>query len=149
MTARHVIDLRVASAASPEAVHALLRDGASWPEFSSLGSFELERSAPDGSEGVGAIRVFRTGRIVTREEIVLVEEPHRFAYVLLSGLPIRDYRADVQLARATSGTVIHWRSAFRGTVPGVGWFVRRRLEGFLADLIERLAAYAAKRPDLG
>ncbi|MGH4022252.1 MAG: SRPBCC family protein [Pseudonocardiaceae bacterium] len=140
---QHVIDVEVTSSAQPEAVYALLRNGASWPEFSSLGSFELERPAPDGSEGVGAIRVFRTGRITSREEIVLVEEPHRFAYVLLSGLPIRDYRAEVELSPTSGGTVIHWHSTFRGTLPGVGWLVRRQLEGFLAELAQGLAARAA------
>ena len=65
-------DIRVSATtpASPETVYALLRDGASWPEWSPLGSFELERPAGDEPEGVGAIRIFRTGRVTSREQIV-------------------------------------------------------------------------------
>ena len=58
------------TSAEPSVVYALLRDGASWPEWSPLGSFELERAAEDEPEGLGAIRVFRTGWITNREEIV-------------------------------------------------------------------------------
>jgi hypothetical protein len=40
------------------------------------------------------------------------------AYELLSGLPIRDYRAGVTLAPAAEGgTAIRWRSSFRPGFP--------------------------------
>jgi Polyketide cyclase / dehydrase and lipid transport len=129
-------------AATPADVYALLRDGASWPVWSPLGSFELERPGVEEPEGLGAIRVFRTGRIATREEIVQLLPERRFSYVLLSGLAIRNYRADVDLEPTGRGTVIHWHSAFTAKVPGSGWLYRRQLARFIGQLVQGLAAHA-------
>jgi hypothetical protein len=129
--------------AAPGAVHALLRDGAGWPVWSPLGSFALESQAPDGGEGVGAVRVFRTGRHVSREQIVASEPDRHFAYVLLSGLPLRGYRADVELTPdQAGGTEIRWRSVFRAKVPGTGWIYRRALDRFIGDVVRGLARHA-------
>jgi hypothetical protein len=48
--------------AAPGVVYELLRDGATWPQWSSIESFELERAGEGEPEGLGAIRIFRTGR---------------------------------------------------------------------------------------
>ncbi|MEU9579276.1 SRPBCC family protein [Streptomyces chilikensis] len=125
-------------------VHALLRDGAGWPKWSPLGSFALESQAPGGGEGVGAVRVFLTGRHVSRERIVAGVPDRHFAYVLLSGLPLRDYRADVRLTPCEDGgTEIHWRSVFRAKVPGAGWIHRRALDRFVGDVVRGPARHAA------
>ena len=58
------IDVQAKTTASPSRVYALLRDGASWPTWSPIGSFELEQPAADEPEGLGAIRVFITGTAV-------------------------------------------------------------------------------------
>ncbi|MBE1489900.1 SRPBCC family protein [Plantactinospora soyae] len=142
---RQQIDVRVRSAASPAAVHALLRDGAGWPTWSPIDSFELERPGPDEPEGVGAIRIFRTGRTTSRERVVERVPDRRFSYELLSGLPIRDYRADVDLTPDDGGTLIRWRSSFSATVPGTGWIYRRALGRFIRQTAEGLASHAAAR----
>jgi hypothetical protein len=129
-------------AAAPADVYAPLRDGASWPVWSPLGSFELERPGVDEPEGLGAIRVFRTGRVATREEIVELLPERRFSYVLLSGLAIRNYRADVDLQPTGRGTVLHWHSAFTAKVPGSGWLYRWQLARFIGQLVQGLAAHA-------
>ena len=137
-------DIRVSATtpASPETVYALLRDGASWPEWSPLGSFELERPAGDEPEGVGAIRIFRTGRVTSREQIVALVPERRFSYVLLSGLAIRNYRADVDLEPAVGGTRIQWHSSFDPKVPGTGWLCRHQLRRFIKRLVDGLARRA-------
>lgn len=94
---RQAISERAHSAAEPPAVYGLLRDGASWPTWSPLGSFELEQPAPEGGEGIGAIRVFRTRRVTSREWIAELVPDRRFGHELLSGLPVRDSRAAVDL----------------------------------------------------
>jgi len=38
--------------------------------------------------------------------------------VALSGLPLRDYRATIDLEAVGSGTVLHWRASFDAKVPG-------------------------------
>jgi len=126
-------------------VHKWLRNGASWPEFSPLGSFELEREGDSEREGVGAVRRFRTGRIRTRERIVEIVPDRRLSYVLESGMAIRDYRADVDLTPlADGGTEIRWHSSFRAKFPATGWIYRRALTRFVTELVHGLAARAAE-----
>jgi uncharacterized protein YndB with AHSA1/START domain len=138
----HEIDVTATTRASPETVYGLLRDGATWPEWSPLGSFELEQAGEPESEGVGAIRVFKTGWIKSREQIVELVPQRRLSYVLLSGFAIRDYRADVDLEPAGDGTLIRWHSSFNPKVPGTGWLFRRRLGRFIDEMVQGLAERA-------
>src|SRR5579859_8132889 len=85
------------SPAPPSVVYALLRDGASWPTWSPIGSFELRGEGTGDREGVGAIRAFRTGRFTTVERIAELVPDRRLGYTLEHGMPLRDYRADVDL----------------------------------------------------
>jgi hypothetical protein len=130
------------SSGDPASVYRLLADGSTWPEWSDLGSFELESPAPEGGEGVGAIRVFRTGRYTSRERVAEVRPPERFSYELLSGLPLRRYRADVDLTPTVDGTDISWSSSFEPSRPGTGWIYRRALAKFIASCVEGLARAA-------
>jgi hypothetical protein len=136
------IDVRVQSHAQPAALYALLRDGASWPVWSPIGSFELRQPAHAEPEGVGAVRVFRTGRIASVERIAELVPGRRFGYELEHGLPIKGYRADVDLVTLGDVTTIHWHSTFHATVPGTGWFYRLVLSRFIKQCAEGLAAYA-------
>lgn len=139
------IDVSATTTAPAATVHALLRDGASWPTWSPLGSFELESPGPDGGESVGAVRIFRTGRVTNRERIVEVVPDRRFSYALLSGLAIRGYRADVDLTEGPGGTTIRWHSSFRAKVPGLGGIYRRSLTSFIQRCVDGLAEHAAAR----
>jgi len=130
--------------ASPAAVYALLRDGTTWPVWSPLDSFELEREGVDGGESLGAHRIFRHGRSTSREEIVELQPDRRFSYTLLSGLPLRGYRADVDLQPHDGGTAIHWHSRFRAKYPGTGRIFRSALGSFVHRCADGLAEYAAE-----
>lgn len=145
------IETSAVSAADPQTVYDLLVDGATWPTWSPLESFTLERPSPEPppgashgrGEGLGAIRVFRTGRTASREELVELVPARRLSYALLSGLPLAGYRADVDLTPSGTGTVIHWRSSFTGRVPGTGWIYRWALAKFIQRCVDGLAAHAA------
>jgi hypothetical protein len=137
------VDKAATTAAGADVVYGLLRDGATWPQWSPIESFELERPAEDEPEGVGAIRIFRTGRYVMHEEIVELVPGRRFSYALRSGLPVRGYRADVDLEPDGQGTAIRWRSSFDPKLPGTGWLIRRRLARITERFVRGLAAHAA------
>jgi hypothetical protein len=138
------IDVRVPSTADPAALYALLRDGATWPVWSPIGSFELRQPADGEPEGVGAVRAFHTGRVTSVERVAELVPDRRFAYQLVSGLAIKDYRADVDLAAEGDVTTIHWHSTFRPKVPGTGWLYQRVLGRFIRQCAEGLAAHATK-----
>ena len=55
-----------------------------------------------------------------REKIVVFEPPSHHAYTLLSGNPVRNYRADVRLTPDGNGTLIRWGGTFEPIVPGTG-----------------------------
>ena len=61
--AQQVIDERGWTPASPGAVYDLLADGATWPTWSGVDSFELREPGDAGGESLNAVRVFRTGRV--------------------------------------------------------------------------------------
>ena len=131
------------SSAPPAAVYDLLRDGATWPQWSPIGSFRLEREGRDGGESLGAVRVFRTATVSSREEIIGFEPGRSFSYSALSGLPIRSHRADVELTGRDGGTAITWREDFVAKRPYsgslIGWFLR----GFVQRCVDGLARHAA------
>ena len=52
--AEQEISVRAWTPASPAEVYRLLRDGATWPVWSPLDSFELEREGAEGGESLGA-----------------------------------------------------------------------------------------------
>jgi len=143
--AQQVIEHTVTTTADPAAVFALLADGSTWPEWSPIGSFDLIEPGAGTPEGVGAIRVFSTGRIKSREQVVVARPNEAFSYVLLSGLPIRHYTAVVTLTPAGGGTTIHWRSTFRAKVPGTGWLYQRQLGAFIGHTVDGLAEAATRQ----
>ena len=140
-----VIDHTVASAATPDAVFDLLADGSTWPEWSPLGSFELLEPGDGIPEGLGAVRLFTTGRHKSRERVVERRPGEVFSYALEAGLPLRDYRAVITLTSADGGTAIRWRSTFRAKVPGTGWLYRWQLDKFIGQTVAGLAAAAGTR----
>ncbi len=117
-----------------------------------------DREGVPAPHGVGAVRNFAIGgrrgryRTVSREECVGYDRPRRFSYVLVSGLPVRNYRADVDLTPDPSGgtgTAISWTGGFEPTIPGTGWvlqrFLRTTVQGFATKLARRAETVAAER----
>lgn len=145
--AKREIEATGTSSAPPEAVWALLADITTWSTWGAWESTTLQREAPGGGEGVGAVRELRFGRNRSVEELTALEPPQRMAYRLIGGnLPVRDYAAEVTLnPTAQGGTTITWRSSFRSKLPGAGGIVARRLEPFLAETIQRVARAAEAR----
>jgi polyketide cyclase/dehydrase/lipid transport protein len=144
---RQRIEHHATTTADPATVYALLRDGAGWPTWSPIDSFELERPGTREPEGLGAVRLFRSGRVTGHDEIVELVPDRRFAYTHTSNLPIRNYRADVDLEPIAQGTAIRWVSAFDPKLPGTGWLMRRALDDFIAKLTDGLAEHATAVAD--
>ncbi len=144
---QQVIDENATSRADPEAVYALLADGSTWPEWSPLGAFELLEPGDGTPEGLGAVRLFTTGRHTSRERVVECRPGEAFAYVLEAGLALRDYKAVVTLRPTGAGTAVNWHSTFRAKVPGTGWLYRRQLGRFIGETVAGLAAAAERTPE--
>ena len=141
---RYVIEETARTAATPEVVYRLLRDGSTWPVWGPLDSFELEREGEGEPEGVGAVRVFGSGRIKGRDEITGFEQDRVFRYIHLRGLPVRNYEAQVTLAPVDGGgTDVTWRITFDPKIPFTGMFVHKALTKFISISVRGLAEHAA------
>ncbi|MGI5128772.1 SRPBCC family protein [Pseudonocardia sp. CA-107938] len=144
------------SSAPVEVVWGLLVDGRSWPRWASgLDELVQERSSglgAQGGDGVGAVRAFRTGRVVTGERLTELVEQRRLSYEDAFNHAMKDYRAVVELEPTpTGGTVIDWRGTWR-MVPGIGWILPFVLPRVMQRMADDLAAYAGspaagRRPD--
>ncbi|CAM3446262.1 SRPBCC family protein [Kibdelosporangium persicum] len=143
--AKQELEVTAHSTAEPSTVYALLRDGSTWPVWSGIERFVLERPGSPEPESVGAIRNFHRGRYKMRERIAELVPDKRFSYTLLSGLALKDYRADVDLTPAGDGTDIRWHTSFRPKVPGMGWIYRRALLKYTEEFANSLAEYAGKQ----
>jgi hypothetical protein len=146
MTRHCDFSVQARTSAPPSTVYRLLRDGATWPRWSPIDSFTLEREGSEGGESLGAIRVFRTGTVHSRELLVELDVDRRLSYTALSGLPLRDHRADVDLTGLADGTQITWREQFTARVPGMGWLLKRLLRRFVQRCVAGLALGAASAP---
>jgi len=146
---KQTFEAQAESTATPTAVWALLADVTTWSRWSAFDESHLETPGRDDPNGVGAIRRFRMKRRTTREEVVAFEPEVHLGYTLVSGLPVRDYRADVTLAPTPrGGTEIRWRSGFHAAFPGTGWATKAMLGRFVQQVATALAR-AAEREGRG
>lgn len=127
-----------------EVVWQLLSRVETWPSWSLHKEARLERAGSPTPNGLGAIRILgRTAKKVNREEVVAFEAPTHFAYRLVRGMPLRNYRADVRLSpQDDGGTHITWESHFDKSGPA-GWYyqavVRWVVKRWSADLAKAAA----------
>ena len=139
-------EVSTVSAAPPEKVFEVLADGAGWSRWAGpmIVRSWWEREGTPQPGGVGAIRALGMKHVGSREEIVAYDPPRHLAYTILSGLPVRDYRADVRLEPDGAGTRIVWGGTFVPKVPGTGGMLRLFLLTTIGSFSRRLAKYAER-----
>ncbi len=130
-------EIIVRSPATAQAVFDLLADAPGWPRWAGplAATASWEREGDPAPGGVGAIRKIGRWPQYGREQIVEYDPPHHVAYTVLSGVPVRDYRADIDIVPEGNGTMIRWRATFTPKVPGTGALcavVLRRIVGGFA-----------------
>ena len=141
---KHVsFEVSARSAADPDRIWALLADGATWPTWSPIGRFSLEREGHDGGETLGAIRAFKTATITSREELLELSPGKRLRYSALTGLPLRNHEASVELEPTGTGTTITWREDFDASA-WRAWMLKAFLRNFVQRCVNGLATYAAR-----
>jgi uncharacterized protein YndB with AHSA1/START domain len=132
------------SDAPVEAVWPLLAEARRWKEWTFLTRSELEREGGPERDGVGAIRKFTRYGMGSREEVLAFDPPTHLAYAILSGFPVRNYRADVTLSPDAGGTQIVWSATFDEKVPGSARLTELMLQRMIGKFASGLARYAAK-----
>lgn len=138
---RRTFVVRARSSAPAEALWPLVAEARRWKEWTFLDRSALEREGVPAPDGVGAVRRFTRHGVGSREEVVTWEPPGRLSYTMLSGFPVRHYRADVHLEPDGSGTAISWSVRFDEKVPGTGWLMTALLRRIVRGFATGLAAY--------
>lgn len=143
-------DVTAESTAPPATVWTLLLNPQSWPAWSRIDALETGQSrglSSDGRDGVGAIRAFRTGKVVTKERITALEAGRRFAYEGVENPQMADYHAAVELHELPGGgTRIRWHGAYvarRGMRWVFQWYLRRFMQAMATGLAEHAAGLDA------
>lgn len=139
---RHHVATTAVAAAPIEVVWARVADISTWSQWGKWDETTRVRDGEPEPDGVGAWRRFRRGRRVHTEEVVAFEPPHRLAYEVLEGLPVRDYHAEVTLEPVGGGTRIRWVADFDGANPIGGWATRQVLARFFPATARALARTA-------
>ena len=127
-----------------EVVWSVLSDFTRWHEWGPWVKTEID------GDGVGALRTMTSDRTksitrqpyVLRERVTEFEPPTRFGYDLESGLPVRNYSAEVTLLDAGGGTDIRWRASFDPPWPILGGLWRGAMLKVVRDVSQRLARAA-------
>lgn len=140
---RHTATGHATSTATPASVWALIEDVTTWTSWAPFDAAVLEEAGAAVPNGVGAIRRFERGRFTTRERVTEFVPDRRLSYRLLSGLPLRDYEAHIDLERQGQLTFITWSASFGARIPGTGPVFRRGMQKLYTDYAQRLAAAAA------
>lgn len=132
-------------AAPPETIFEVLVDHRAYSSITPLRRSELEREGEPAPNGAGAIRVLRAVGPPLREEVLTYEEPSRFSYKLLSGLPVRDHVGTVELTANEGGTRMTYAVRTMPTVPLVGAAVVGVVKLGVKQLIDGVSAEAERR----
>ncbi len=133
-------------AAPPETVLDVLTDHRRYTEITPLRRAELEREGEPAPNGLGAIRVLSAvPGPPMREEVIAYERPFRFAYKILSGLPVRDHVGTVELQPAGDGTEVTYAVKTTPTPSLVGPVFMPILKKAIRDLIGGVAKESERR----
>ena len=144
MTSKLSVQAEGTARAAPEIVWSLVADANTYSQWGPWkdGGY---RPTSAGPSRPGSVQWFRHGRrTITVEEILEVEEPRRVAYKVISGLPVKKYRAEVTLTPTSSGgTAIRWAASWDKTL--MGKLVRRKLQQIYPEVVTALVAAADHR----
>lgn len=139
------LDFSRTVAAPPETVWEVVADLRGMSEYSRFRKIELEREGDPPPNGVGAIRVMHLVGPPVREEVIAFEPPRRFAYRMLSGLPVKDHVGTIELEAAGQGTRMSYVLETTPTIPLVGFALLAVMRNMVDGISAGIAAEAEKR----
>ncbi|MHB8498853.1 MAG: SRPBCC family protein [Acidimicrobiales bacterium] len=127
--------------AGPEVVWSLVANANTFPKWGPWndGGYRPPSAGPSQE---GSVQWFRYGRRTTSvEQILEIDELRRLAYTVVSGIPVKNYRAEVTLTpTSTGGTSIRWAASWDKTL--MGSLVRRKLLQVYPEIVAALVVAA-------
>lgn len=139
------LDFSRTVAAPVETVWDVVTDLRGMAAFTRFRKIELEREGDPAPNGLGAIRVMHLVGPPVREQVVAFEPPHRFAYRLLSGIPVKDHVGTIELEPAGEGTRMSYVLETTPKLPGSGLVLMPVMRNVVGGISAGIAAEAERR----
>jgi uncharacterized protein YndB with AHSA1/START domain len=139
--------------ATPADVWALICDATRYPEWGPWSAAAYRSQGDTSPRGPGAVYWLRSSRraygrhVTTVERILEADEARRLVYIVIGGMPVRNYRAEVTLTPEGDGTRIRWAAAWDSTL--LGRLVERGLRTFFPGMLADLVSAAEKQAGAG
>ena len=140
-----ILDVSRTVAAPVETVWEVVADLRGMADFTRFRKIELEREGDPAPNGLGAIRVMHLVGPPIREEIITFEPPRRFAYRLLSGVPVKDHVGTIELDPAGEGTRMSYVVETTPKLPGSGLALMPVMRNVVGGISAGIAAAARGR----
>jgi hypothetical protein len=119
-----------------ETVFDVLTDHVGYASISAPRKCVLEQQGDPAPNGVGAIRRLHILGPPIREEVTVYDRPGRFAYKVLSGLPVRSQEGHVTLSHSGGGTHVSYRIEVDPKLPGFEFALRPVIWALLRDVVK-------------
>jgi uncharacterized protein YndB with AHSA1/START domain len=136
-------------AAPAETVFEVLTDHRRYNELTPLRKSELERDGEPTPNGVGAIRKLSLLGPPLREEVIAYQQPSRFSYTVLSGLPVRNHVGTVELKADGAGTKMVYAVRTQPTVRLAGPVVIAVIKQAVKGLVDGIVGESERRAAAG
>ncbi len=126
---------------SPDEVFAAITDHENYKNFPGFDASELLELGKTERNGEGALRLLRTGRTTFKERITCFERPSKMSYHCEEVTPIslRHDRGDITMEPIGDKTRVIWISEGHVTIPLIGSFVDRLIQGRVSRTFLRVA----------
>jgi uncharacterized protein YndB with AHSA1/START domain len=129
--------------ARPDEVFTVLTNHRGYSDITPIRRAELEKEGSPVPNGVGAIRKLSLLGPPMREEVIEYEVGKRFAYTLISGLPVKDHVGTVTLTKnAGGGTDMVYEIETTPTAGPLGFAVVAGIKTGVKQLINGIAKKA-------
>lgn len=100
--------------------------------------FTAEAPGDKANNGAGCIRRIASGWMVVRERLESADPPNSLSYVMLSGVPVKDYHAKMEFSEKDGQTLILWSAMFTPKIPGTGWLIKYTMSRIFNQLLDGL-----------
>jgi uncharacterized protein YndB with AHSA1/START domain len=77
---------------------------------------ELEQEGKPAPNGTGAIRKLHMPGATVREQVTEYDRPNSYSYKMLSGLPLREFKATVTFTPTEQGTAVAYDVTVTGSI---------------------------------
>lgn len=142
-----VIEETVAAPAAT--VFEVLTDHRGYPSITPIRRVRLDPEGDPVADGVGAVRVVELIGPPIRERVTEYEPEHRFAYEMLSGAPLKNYRALVETTGAGGCTTLRYAVHAEPKLPLIGHAAVLASKLLITSLVRGIKREAEARAGAG